>query len=120
MSSLLYGTFREPLTDRPAGHAVGAPSFGVFQSKLRSLDPRPRARRRPRSVGVFCSEKSPLVPQLFCPVSLIVKHRDSRGRVLNFGVFQSRTFRMGSSPIPFHDVLLQDPFDFGDGCRICY
>src|SRR5271167_217596 len=33
MSSLLYGTFREPLTDRPAHHAVGAPSFGVFQSR---------------------------------------------------------------------------------------
>ena len=32
MSSLLYGTFREPLTDRPARRAVGAPSFGVFQS----------------------------------------------------------------------------------------
>ena len=25
-----------------------------------------------------------------------------------------------SVPIPSHDVLLQDPFDFGDGCRICY
>jgi len=25
-----------------------------------------------------------------------------------------------SMPIPSHDVLLQDPFDFGDGCRICY
>src|SRR5580692_12461932 len=52
--------------------------------KLRSLDPRPRARRRPRarprSVGVFCGEESPIVPQLFCPVSLIVKHPDFRGR----------------------------------------
>jgi hypothetical protein len=26
---LFYGTFRETLTDRPARHAVGAPSFGV-------------------------------------------------------------------------------------------
>jgi MOSC domain-containing protein YiiM len=25
-----------------------------------------------------------------------------------------------SVPIPSRDVLLQDPFDFGDGCRICY
>jgi hypothetical protein len=25
-----------------------------------------------------------------------------------------------SVTIPSHDVLLQDPFDFGDGCRICY
>ena len=25
-----------------------------------------------------------------------------------------------SVPIPSHDVLLQDPFDFGDGRRICY
>src|SRR5271166_6946079 len=66
MSSLLYGTFREPLTDRPARHAIGAPPFGVFQSKLRSLDPRPRPRRRPRprSVGVFWSEKSPIGIQL--------------------------------------------------------
>src|SRR5271165_7640848 len=51
-------------------------------AKLRSLNPRPRARRRPRprSGGVFFSEESAIVPQLFCPVSLIVKHRDSRGR----------------------------------------
>ena len=25
-----------------------------------------------------------------------------------------------SVPIPSRDVLLQDPFDFGDGRRICY
>jgi hypothetical protein len=35
---------------------------------------------RPRSVGVFYSEESPIVSQLFCPVSLMVKHRVSRGR----------------------------------------
>jgi len=36
--------------------------------------PRPRRRRpRPRSVGVFSSGESPIVPQL-CPVSLIVEH----------------------------------------------
>jgi len=50
------------------------PVPGSLNLKLRSLDP------RPRSVGVFWSEKSPIVPQLICPVSLIVKHRDSRGR----------------------------------------
>jgi hypothetical protein len=44
------------------------------------LDPRPRRRPRPRSVGVFCGEESPIASQLFCPVCLIVKHRDSRGR----------------------------------------
>jgi hypothetical protein len=44
----------------------------VNLNKLRSLDPRLRA--RPRSVGVFCGEESSIVPQLFCPVSsLIVK-----------------------------------------------
>ena len=31
--------------------------------------------RRPRSVGVFCSEKSPIGPRLFCSVILIVKHQ---------------------------------------------
>jgi len=40
------------------------------------LDPRPR----PRSVGVFCGEESPIASQLFCRVCLTVKHRDSRGR----------------------------------------
>jgi hypothetical protein len=61
----------------PQPHLTGDP-----YPKLRSLDPRPRARarRRPRSVGVFSSEESPIVPQLFCPVSLLVKHPDSRGR----------------------------------------
>jgi len=40
-----------------------------------------RRRPRPRSVGVFYSEESPIVPQLFCPVSLIGhSHRVSRGR----------------------------------------
>ena len=62
----------------------------LLYPKLRSLDPRPRARRRPRprSVGVFCGEESPIVPQLFCPVSLIVigiledeGRRRARGRV---------------------------------------
>jgi len=55
---------------------------------------RSRPRRRPRCVGVFCAEKSPIVPQLFYAVILIVKHQDfrgrgrrrARGRVLNFGV----------------------------------
>ena len=32
---------------------------------------------RPRCTGVFCSEKSPIVPQLFCSVILIVKPPDS-------------------------------------------
>jgi hypothetical protein len=47
---------------------------------------------RPRCAGVFFSEKSPIVPQLFCSVILIVKHPDFRGRRrargggLNFGV----------------------------------
>src|SRR5271166_4828303 len=48
---------------------------------------------RPRCACVFCSEKSPIVPQLFCSVILIVKHPDFRGRgrrraregVSNFG-----------------------------------
>ena len=51
-----------------------------LKPKLRSLDPRRRGRSRPRSVDVFCSDESPMAPQLFCPVSLNVIHRDSRGR----------------------------------------
>src|SRR5580704_4311855 len=35
---------------------------------------------RPRCAGVLCSEKSPIVPQLFCSVILIMKHLDFRGR----------------------------------------
>jgi hypothetical protein len=35
---------------------------------------------RPRCAGVFCGEKSPIVPQLFCSIILIVKHPDFRGR----------------------------------------
>ena len=35
---------------------------------------------RPRCAGVFCSEKSPIVAQLFCSVILLVKHPDFRGR----------------------------------------
>ena len=35
--------------------------------------PRSHPRRRPRCVGVFCSEKSPIVAQLFFSVILIVK-----------------------------------------------
>src|SRR5271165_3863619 len=45
ISSLLYGTFREPLTDRPARHAVGAPSFGVFQSRTFRMGSSPVVRR---------------------------------------------------------------------------
>ena len=30
---------------------------------------------RPRCAGVFCSEKSPIVPQLFCSVILIANIR---------------------------------------------
>ncbi len=79
-----FFTFAPYLEVRSAG-SRGSASLPVAtasatQPKLRSLDPRPRRRPRPRSVGVFCGEESPIVPQLFCPVSLIVKHRHSRGR----------------------------------------
>jgi len=64
-----------------------------IKPKLRSLNPRPRARRRPRprSVGVFCSEESPIVRQLFCPVILSFKH--SRGRRTTTSTRTSPQFR---------------------------
>src|SRR5271166_2963658 len=69
-----------------------SPQTPFSKPKLRSLDPRARRRPRPRSVGVFSSEESPIVPQLFCPVSLIVKHRDSRGRRTTTSIQESRGF----------------------------
>jgi hypothetical protein len=54
---------------------------------------RRRGRSRPRSVDVFCSDESPMAPQLFCPVSLNVKHRDSRGRRTTTSTRTSPQFR---------------------------
>jgi hypothetical protein len=41
---------------------------------------RPRRRARPRRIGVLCRQRPPFVLQLFCSVSPIVKHSESRGR----------------------------------------
>jgi hypothetical protein len=43
--------------------------LGVVEACLRLY----RARASPRSVGVFYSKKSPMVPQLLCFVILLVK-----------------------------------------------
>ena len=75
---------------------VELPELRFNLTKLRNLDPpraRPRPRRRSRSDRRFLRAKeSPIVPQLFCPVSLIVKHRDSRGRRTTTSIQESRGF----------------------------
>gem|GEM_PF-4075091 len=76
MSSLLYGTLREPLTDRPALHAVGAPSFGVFQSRTFRMGSSPVVRRRMHlkpSLARKTHKKASKAASYFCKVLLLNK-----------------------------------------------
>jgi hypothetical protein len=55
---------------------MGGSAAHFFRPKLRSLASFSFSSSSSSSMRVFCSEKSPIVPQLYCSVILIVKHQD--------------------------------------------
>ena len=63
---------------------------------------RPRRRARPRCIDVLCRERLPIVLQLFCSVSLVVKHSDSRGRRRARGLLRSASTRPFRFELPTH------------------
>src|SRR5271157_4354911 len=58
----------------------------------------------------FAAKRAPIVPQLFCPVSLIVKHRHSRERRTTTSP-QFRSSSLNLTMIPLLDSSLERAFD---------